>query len=617
MQPLAASLGLALALSGAQEERARPPTLAEIAGVQEFAELVARDRRVSFSLNTAASAVAVLARTDSTDDRRATALVALGCARAAGERPRIESYAHEGSAEVRQAAALALGELGTGAADVLIDLAGKKARALAECAVVGLTRCGSAVGLEYVRRLAGDASSPLADTARAALAFHDDPPSAPEHDALRRLLELRFDAARRHGLVDGQVWRVLMLRELCEDSDFLGRVVYRAAGGLRRPGVRDHFLEVLLAGGPPDRLRGAVAAMPTELSQMVEVGLWAPSGDDEWRALLTEIDARRLGGLTETLLRRAWLNASVRPEAAALLARSLGEGARGLLDVGAHSPDPAERVRCALALGAMGGDEHAATLAALASDPDARVRAAALVGELVMGGEEAPAEIRARLALDAPPADAARAAHPEWRELVDALALAAASPRARGLLEEQLKRLPAALRLQAAAALVENGSSAAREVLRETLRARSAQGAEGARAIAALARGLGPDDIACLRELFPADADADVQVELAVALLALRDPAALPVLRAALWSEPWNLSVLAGLVWIDVDGIDSLRLELGHPPLGASERDRRRVGFALGEWGGLAEVERLAARWSATDPALQGAVLGALGDRTH
>ncbi|NUP96488.1 MAG: hypothetical protein HUU28_10035, partial [Planctomycetaceae bacterium] len=46
-------------------------------------------------------------------------------------------------------------------------------------------------------------------------------------------------------------------------------------------------------------------------------------------------------------------------------------------------------------------------------------------------------------------------------------------------------------------------------------------------------------------------------------------------------------------------------------------RDLRRVGFALGEWGGVNEVEWLSARISPAEPALQGAVLGALGQRTH
>jgi hypothetical protein len=41
------------------------------------------------------------------------------------------------------------------------------------------------------------------------------------------------------------------------------------------------------------------------------------------------------------------------------------------------------------------------------------------------------------------------------------------------------------------------------------------------------------------------------------------------------------------------------------------------VGFALGAWGGLGQVEQLAARVAVGDPALQGAVLGALGARTH
>ena len=105
--------------------------------------------------------------------------------------------------------------------------------------------------------------------------------------------------------------------------------------------------------------------------------------------------------------------------------------------------------------------------------------------------------------------------------------------------------------------------------------------------------------------------------ERTLALAKARDPKILPLLRAALWDEPLHRSILAGALIIDVAGVDALRDELQHPSLDASLRDLRRVGFALGEFGGLEQVEILGERLGSVDPALQGALLGALAARTY
>jgi hypothetical protein len=59
--------------------------------------------------------------------------------------------------------------------------------------------------------------------------------------------------------------------------------------------------------------------------------------------------------------------------------------------------------------------------------------------------------------------------------------------------------------------------------------------------------------------------------------------------------------------------------ELSRPPRQATSADLRRVGFAVGVWGGLAEVDHLAKqlRFNSGHPALQGALLGALTQRTR
>jgi hypothetical protein len=64
-----------------------------------------------------------------------------------------------------------------------------------------------------------------------------------------------------------------------------------------------------------------------------------------------------------------------------------------------------------------------------------------------------------------------------------------------------------------------------------------------------------------------------------------------------------------------VAGLEALIDELDTAPRTAGDRDLRRVGFAIGEWGGLSAVEKLARERRETDPGLQGALLGALAAR--
>jgi hypothetical protein len=77
--------------------------------------------------------------------------------------------------------------------------------------------------------------------------------------------------------------------------------------------------------------------------------------------------------------------------------------------------------------------------------------------------------------------------------------------------------------------------------------------------------------------------------------------------------------LLAAGLFAETLGVRALREELERAPPAASSKDLRRVGFALGEWGGMSAVQELARtlRNNAADPALQGAVLGALASRTY
>jgi hypothetical protein len=495
--------------------------------------------------------------------------------------------------------------------------------------LLALTRNGSTEALNTVREVAKDANHPLASAARTFLAFHDDPAQGAGSEFTRVLLDLRFAAARDHGLVNGQVWHVLVLDDLCRNRAFLGRVIYRAASELKRPGIRDHFLEIALDANLPERWRGVVNAMPTELSTMIESGLITPADDKDWKSLLIEIDRRGLEGFTDPILRRAFLVPGLRGMSAALLARAGSAGSLELLQLGLEADEASERAQCAEALGASGKTEYLPSLGVLSEDPAAQVRAAGLVAEVRLGSSIALTKLRSRLDLDAPvkaksdegnaddaePAPLALDADGEW--LLDSLARAARDTHVRDCLMDVLPRLDSLAQAKAAVALLEQGSPQAHAIVYKWLRDTRPRGALAARAIAALTQHPLVEDIDLLHDLFPYEDEIEVNVELACALLRLHDPAVTSVLRAALWTEPWNRSVLAGALWIDAIGLDSLRLEVQHPPPGAGARDQRRVGFALGEWGGVDEVEWLAARLSAGDPGLEGAMLGALGARTH
>lgn len=659
-------------LENSQEEPAEPEfTYASLQFVTEFPELVARNQRVSFGARTHIASLREFERLVASDSGKAAALMALGCARIATERVRLESFAREGATELRQAAILALGELKAGDLSLLIELSGKRA-ALAEYALFALARNGSPAARAAVQQIADQAAHPLNGAARDALGFGLEPPV--DSPVARRFYDLRFEAGRRFGLVDEQAWTTLLVDDLSRNQKFLSRVVYRAASELTRPGVKDHFIEVALAGGAPERLRGVVRAMPTELARLLEEDLFRPTDAREWLALIEEIDRRNLEVVCIPLLRRAWTDPAARVPAMSLLARAKAEGAVELVELALRSGAAEVRAAAAQALAYVPREQALALLATAERDSEPSVRAAVLVAQFRLGSETASTAVRETLQIeetqkilaqlreattpargaaagrgagggrgakpDAPKrgeggeqgASAARAQRQDQAakaaarltplprpalELVDALCPACSDRRVRDLLAVARTRLPDGVRLRVDSELSFHGDARARASLREALQTRRPSGATGARAVEALGRGAGLADLELLRELFPLGDDPDVDVELALELVRARDASVLSILRAALWSEPWNRSVLAGALLISHGGIEALRSELQRPPPGVSERDLRRVGFALGEWGGSGEVDRLAGRVGAADPALQGALLGALAARTR
>src|SRR5262249_36524178 len=150
-----------------------------------------------------------------------------------------------------------------------------------------------------------DPQHPLSRAATDLLVFALDEASSTPTRAAVILLELRWYAARRYGLVDHQAWPGLMVNVLCDDDEFLHEVVLRSAARLRKPGIKDYLLQELRYDKGEGRLRAAVSGMPLELGQLVQGDYWLPKDLDEWSVVLDEIDRRDLAPLAVDVLKRA------------------------------------------------------------------------------------------------------------------------------------------------------------------------------------------------------------------------------------------------------------------------------------------------------------------------
>jgi hypothetical protein len=136
--------------------------------------------------------------------------------------------------------------------------------------------------------------------------------------------------------------------------------------------------------------------------------------------------------------------------------------------------------------------------------------------------------------------------------------------------------------------------------------------------VRALSRRPTPQDLEVMTDLFPQPGEEALNLELATSLAALSSPVVRPLLRAALWQGEFDVSILAGFLMAAADGDRSLIEEIRRPPPGATVGDLRRVGFALGEWGGVEALSKLSRQTgSAAGPEMQGALLGALASRTQ
>ncbi len=606
---LPATVLLPLLVSGPVQDESPGPSALLAATAWE--DLVQRDARLSFTPGGAREARADLEAGIEVPILGAVALMALGSGGAVTDRPRLEDAARNGTDLERPAAVLALGELNPPGVAVLRAIAAEGDPVLAPCAAFALARAGTPDARATVEGWATGAGE-LAAAARAALAFADAPGNqvAARTPTAELFLNLRWGAARLYGFVDGMKWKVQLADELAQNERFLDRVVLTAARELRAGPRRDHILELVLAGGPAERLRGATLCMPSKLAKLIESGLWRPANDAEWSAILDEIVRRGPEAEYQALLMLAAEVPAVARRAGLLLLAAGTAEAWDLVGDEALAPEPDRRVAIAEALGGVRNADRVTDLTRLRRDQDARVRAAALVA-LVRVGDD-PAVDTLKDILDGGES-AARS------NAIEMLCRASHDNKLHGYLDDilVLSDITDDERLLVEVSLALHGRISMRESLRTKLLEERGAFALRELLVRALAQGADQRDLAVMRELFPIEDAFELNVELAVALIVNRDQAAVGLLRVAMWRPPWNRSVLAAGLLARLGGVQALHDELGSPPPRAGEEDFRRVGFALGEFGGLAEVEVLARRRRSGDPALQGAYLGALSTRTH
>jgi hypothetical protein len=572
--------------------------------------LIARNKRLEFPARSISAAQALLRAEETYEEDRAAAWLALGASGALSERTRIEKVARNGTGLERRAAVLALGGMGPGGEVVLVELLEDPETSIAECALLALASSRRPTAVARVEAIARDSTHALSPAAQRLIVFAADPDASEPSRTGRLILDLRWRAAREFGLVDGQKWTTLIVRELSSDPHYVREVILRSAADVVDPPVKDHLLVELTSGEGTGRLRAAVRAMPRETSNLVHYGLWTPTDPASWDAMLSEIDEEELETRCFELIAKAIDVPEVRYKALALSMRTGRGDFTALRTVEPAQLSAEERVWLCDAMAATGESEWLKALSRLRTDPDARVRCTALLSQFRLGQEKGKNELDSILE---------DAAHADHATMVQVLCRFARHPEVGVVLEDILVDATGDEEIDVAAALSRQGRAYARPRVRAALaREANPSGPRARQLVSALSHYVTPEDHATLTRLFPSE-DFALNVELAVALTRLRDPSVVPLLRAALWSAPWDVSCLAGGVLQRVAGAQDLLDEIDRPPPEASSGDLRRVGYVIGEWGGLDAVTRLARRLpsGSGNPALQGALLGALAARTR
>lgn len=590
--------------------------------VETGADYLARDSRIKFDKRSANFARLDLDDLRQGDFGRSTAIVALGASRSM----RARSYLLEETAlgrlpRERAAATYGLGELGERGLDApamarLVELLDDPDPTVQQAALVGLVRTGSNSARREVAQIAGGTSE-LSAEARQVLAHHIDPRGTEPPPSYTKLYQLRWGAGRTYGLIDGQVWGATLMTELASNKIFLEAFTLFLARDLDFSGAKDHMLEILIEGEGAPRIFEAAQLMPAELEMLVDSGVWQPQDLKEWRWLvLTILNEELYASFPQTLLRSMSLeNSPTRWIAAGLLYRE-DRQFKEILDEGLNSEDPTTRAYAAYSAAAVELEDYLGKLKEMCDDPHPWVQANAIAGLIRMGSQTGAERANDLLALA-----------PEDRPkqlstlLFEVLEREAPDPEVMQFVETVARSLEGADRAAADALLLIHGGLIDSTVLRRELPLINPIMPEARRGVRGLARNSNSEDIKLLARMFPREAAPGINVELAVALAKATHRGPEPLLAAAVWKLPFHQSVLAAGCVRATYGEATLLDWVVKPPAGVETEDIRRLGWAIGEWGGVPAVQALQRRLGTTSgaeiPALQGAILGAYSARTR
>lgn len=570
-----------------------------------------RDARITFTDRSLVDASASLDNPAGVGLRRAAAWMTLGSQGTPEDRLRIERAVRTEQGMERRAAILALGQPGSDSTAILRSLIDDADPLAAECALLSLLHTGTPGSRDVVVGTAADAKNPRANAAAALLAFVESPSADRIPRAARTWYELRWEAARAFGCIDGQKFEIVRIAELAKDVQFCADVAVAGSSRMQFPATKDHLLSVLLQEKGPARLEAAVDAMARSLSRLVESELWKPSDAAEWSALLAEIERERVEATAPEVLEAAEEILPVRWKARELLARAGRFDIASFSAIDIPSLGPEERVSVCQILGSLSESAASTLLSRLADDADPSVHGAYLVARLRSGDVSAEDDV------DRAIADRSR---PEHAAVLTALCRNAREPAVAERLERFLKKALGGELVNVAVALCDQGRYIGRVYVRSLLSVQEPPTGERRRMLVrALSRRPVEQDRAILVELFPQPGEEELNRYLAVGLARLADPRVRPILRSAFWGPSFHTAVLAGTLLAEELGLRGIVEDVRNPPAGTTPEKLRRAGFAIGEWGGIKAMNRLAdlSGASAARPEVQGALLGVLGTRTQ
>lgn len=401
------------------------------------------------------------------------------------------------------------------------------------------------------------------------------------------------------------------------NSVFLEAVTLQLARELELKGSEKYFFEILRDGEGAPRIRDVVQLSPTGVEAMLASGEWLPQDLKEWKWLVLTAMREGVYPAMPAALERALAieNSPVRLISAGLLfdaERPLQE----ILREGFQNEDPNNRAYAALAVCANGRPDYAGAVRALLDDEHPWVRANAMAGLVAIGdslGVQA-----ARDLLFAP-----AAIHParDISFLFEALERLAFDENVTSFVEELLPKLKGLELVAAQSLLVIHGVELDRTELRAALPGLDPLIPEMHRGVRALSTTLTAEDVGVLVGLFHQPNSQTVALDLVVALAKSGYGEVEALLQRAAFTLPWNQGILAAGCAIEAYGDEALYNWMQSAPEGTEPEVIRRLGWAIGTFGGAETVEALRERASHPElglpperrsVALQGAALALL-----